>query len=195
MSQYFIPVVLNKKYKKVKVNNIVIASLFAHEWMESLKLTDHSWVGNNFVKNAMKLIALHKGKPFVWAGDYANENFKDEQGNTYNVYKLRRNIQPDQFIKVINENNIESDFKYIVNYSKREYVKIPDEPKNNNWKERIIHPLPILTADGNENGGGGTYRGINRDFVGRWAYDRIGVTNKRPHYKRLKIEFKKEECY
>lgn len=191
MGQYYAPSILSKNYRKAKINNVVIASLYAHEWAEGLKLTEHSYIGNNFVKAAMHLIALHKGKPFVWCGDYADKNFKDEQGKEYNVFNLQKNVNPSQLGTMLDANNIDfkSNYKYIVNYSKREYVKLPEEPKNNNWRERIIHPLPLLTADGNQQGGG-DYYGINEDFVGRWAYDRIGVTNKRPHYKRLKIEFK-----
>lgn len=30
------------------------------------------------------------------------------------------------------------------------------------------------------------------DKVGIWAYDRLGVTNKRPHYKKIKVEFKEK---
>lgn len=67
-------------------------------------------------------------------------------------------------------------YKYILNLSKKEYVKIP-EYKKNEW---TIHPLPLLCADGNGRGGG-DYSGSDMDKVGVWAYDRIGISNEIPN--------------
>lgn len=39
-----------------------------------------------------------------------------------------------------------------------------------------MHPLPLLCADGNGRGGG-DYYDLNKEVVGYWAYNRIGVTN------------------
>ena len=55
-------------------------------------------------------------------------------------------------------------YKYILNLTKKEYVKIP-EYNENEW---TIHPLPLLCADGNGRGGG-DYQGINMNKVGIWA--------------------------
>lgn len=186
MGQYYKPCVLKKNFK-ANTPNVVLASLYSHEFMNGLKLMEHSYVGNNFVKAAMQLIGIYKGYPFVWCGDYAEERFIDKEGNKHNVYGLASTISPEELHTKVNEKGVEEDYKYIVNYTKRQYIKVP-EYKDEEW---TIHPLPLLCADGNGQGGG-DYRGINMDKVGIWAYDRIGVTNKRPHYKRIEIEFSEE---
>ena len=63
MGQYYKPCVLKKNYKNVK--QPVISGLYSHEFGNGLKLMEHSWVGNNFVRAAMQLIAKYKGYPFV----------------------------------------------------------------------------------------------------------------------------------
>jgi hypothetical protein len=42
-----------------------------------------------------------------------------------------------------------------------------------------IHPLPLLTADGNGRGGG-DYNGEGIDHVGTWARDRISLMKEIP---------------
>ena len=68
------------------------------------------------------------------------------------------------------------DYKYILNLTKKEYVKIPEYNEN----ECTIHPLPILCADGNGRGSG-DYSGSDMDKVGVWAYDKIGISNDIPN--------------
>ena len=177
MGQYYKPCVMDRAKKAV------VASLHPHNFMNGAKLTEHSYVGNNLVNAAMRLISVYKGKPFVWCGDYADERFVNKAGEKVNTYTLA--LMGDSLTpKEVSELGGESNFKYIVNYTKREYVKVPEKVKN----ELVFHPLPLLTADGNQRGGG-DYWGENSDLVGIWAYDRIGVTNKRPHYKRLEVSF------
>ena len=184
MGQYYKPCVLKKNYKNVK--QPVISGLYSYEFGNGLKLMEHSWVGNNFVRAAMQLIAIYKAHPFVWCGDYADERFTDKDGNKRNAYEISHTITPEELQSMVEKNGIEDDYKYIVNYTKREYIEIPEN--NDDW---VIHPLPLLCADGNHRGGG-DYYGLNEDKVGIWAYDRLGVTNKRPHYKKIKVEFKEK---
>lgn len=77
-------------------------------------------------------------------------------------------------------------YKYIVNLRTKEYIEIPE----NNGKDWIVHPLPLLLAESNGRGGG-DYHGINKNMCGRWAYHPIGATNTIPTgYKQLVVEFK-----
>lgn len=186
MGQYFKSVVLKKNYK-TNSNNQTIVSLCAWDFFVGAKLVEHSYVGNNFMKAAMQLLAIYKAHPFVWCGDYADERFTDKDGNKRNAYEISHTITPEELQSMVEKNGIEDDYKYIVNYSKRQYIKVPDY-KENQW---IMHPLSLLCADGNHRGGG-DYYGLNEDKVGIWAYDRLGVTNKRPHYKKIKVEFKEK---
>lgn len=183
MGQYFKPCVLSKNYKTNK-KTPVIASLTSWDYSNGAKLMEHSWVGNRFVKAAIKLIAMYKAHPFVWCGDYADERFINQDNKECNAYEIANSFDVERFDEMTKEHNVEEEYKYIINYTKRQYVEIPDYDENV-W---TIHPLPLLCADGNERGGG-DYHGINMDVVGSWAYDRIGVTNKRPHYKKINVEF------
>lgn len=185
MGQYYKPCVLKKNYK-TNSNNQTIVSLRSWDFTVGAKLTEHSYVGNNFIKAAMQLLAIYKAHPFVWCGDYAEGIFTDINGESANAYMLIHTITPSELEEIVKENGIEENYKYIVNYTKREYIEIPEN--NDDW---VIHPLPLLCADGNGLGGG-DYYGINMDKVGIWAYDRLGVTNKRPHYKKIKVEFKEK---
>lgn len=186
MGQYYIPSVLKKNFK-FGDSNVVIGSLNAHHYMNGLKLTEHSYIGNNFMKAAMQLLAIYKAHPFVWCGDYTDERFTDNDGNKRNAYEIAHIITPEELQSMVEKNGIEEDYKYIVNYTKRQYIKVPDYEEDK-W---TTHPLSLLCADGNGLGSG-DYHGINEDKVGIWAYDRIGVTNKRPHYKRINIEFESD---
>ena len=70
-------------------------------------------------------------------------------------------------------------YKYLVNYSKKQYCIIPANKKG--WQ---VHPLPLLTCSDNGRGGGDYCLDDNR--VGSWAFDRIGVTNDRALFKGFK---------
>lgn len=79
-------------------------------------------------------------------------------------------------------------YKYILNLTKKEYVKIP-EYNENEW---TIHPLPLLCADGNGRGGG-DYNGTNMNKVGIWAYDKIGISNDIPNdFNELVVNFEEQ---
>jgi hypothetical protein len=52
-----------------------------------------------------------------------------------------------------------------------------------------IHPLSLLTAEGNGRGGG-DYRGAHEDLVGSWARDVISVEREAPAgFTELECEF------
>jgi hypothetical protein len=47
------------------------------------------------------------------------------------------------------------------------------------WKGTKIHPLPLLTCEGNGLGGG-DFRGNERGIVGTWARDLISIESECP---------------
>ena len=83
--------------------------------------------------------------------------------------------------------------KYLINYDKKEFVNKSKTPKDSEgWQ---VHPLPLLTCEGNGRGGG-DFRGeadtllveevyddvvLTRkvQLVGRWSRDLIGVVSKK----------------
>lgn len=104
----------------------------------------------------------------------------------YNTYDWFTNCRGEKYRRDVIDcrNNLDT-YKYIINIRTKEYIEIP-EPSDTDW---IVHPLPILLADGNGRGGG-DYVGSNMEFVGKWAFHPIGATNEIPKgYKKLDIVF------
>jgi hypothetical protein len=158
------------------------------------KLMEHSWMRNPFVKFVESLIVeggVWFGKPLVWAGDYADPEVDGDgnvikimsEGKEYeaNLYSLKEiEIKPSLNFK-------EKHYRYLINETKKEFVDKNKCPKDEDgWR---LHPLPLLTSDGNGRGGG-DYSGDNMEYVGRWARDIIKVSTKKPiGYSELKPDF------
>lgn len=170
MGQYYTPVILNAQYR-------ILGSAYSHDYGNGLKLMEHSYVGNVFV-NRIAHELLKTFKRVVWAGDYAdNEIGKDVNLNTLADAKR-------QYPVLTFSHDVLAPYKYILNDSKRVAVLIPDIDTH----EYAIHPLPLLTADGNGRGGG-DYRGDN-PHVGTWARDLIKLSKTLPkEYELLDINF------
>lgn len=181
MGQYYKPTILKEDYKNEK--QPIVCYAYTWDFNNGLKLMEHSYVGNHVTRQMEKELATeHYGKRLVWAGDYAdeNENWKDNDGYLLNVFALsgfleeqgeNLKIEPDDYDEL-------KSYRYAVNLDKKEYVKIPRRRKG----KLTIHPLPLLCADGNGRGGGDFHCETAEHLraVGSWAYDRIGVTNKKP---------------
>jgi len=174
MGQYYHPTSINRKQ-----------NLYSHDYDSGLKLMEHSWLQNDFVHVVETLLAKggswYKNK-IVWAGDYAD----NEPETDSNWYSMGETIKP--------KHKPNPTLRYIVNHSKKLYVdkfKLkPMSPKK--WLQGeswTIHPLPLLTAEGNGQGGG-DYNGMNMDLVGSWARDIISTENRLPRdYSELTVYF------
>lgn len=197
MGQYYRATILKKDYKKEKQP--------VEAWMSSFdygdngtKLMEHSYRGNLYVTAFESLIDDKEGKyagyPVVWAGDYADYE-KGHEEDKYNIHFLADGITP---LMVGNKHKIH---RYIVNTDKMEYVdmkKLPptetSEYKTKTGKTRnvswYIHPLPLLTCEGNGRGGG-DYEGTSMSLIGSWARDRVVASNELPSplYKEIKPDF------
>ena len=187
MGQYYIPCLLKKGYKTNK--KPVVGALYSHHFNNGLKLMEHSYVGNEFVKAVTYMLFGNEKHPFVWCGDYA-----DAINNDRNMYQCACEDEFDtkyteKFLKENPKWFENEDLKYIINHSKKQYVVVDDYIEDV-WQ---IHPLPLLTADGNGRGGG-DYRSENdEDKVGIWAYDIIECNDDAPEdYERIYVNFKED---
>lgn len=158
IGQYFQPTNLDRK-----------ENICPHDYDNGTKLMEHSYIGNDFMMVVEGLLSpggkWYKNR-LVWAGDYADE----ERGKKYNLYGLiEKKIKPRKKIS----------YRYIINHSKEEYV---DKRKINEDKLSLtIHPLSLLTYEGNGRGGG-DFQG--EDYrIGIWARDRISVEDNISRYK------------
>ena len=173
MGQYYKPVSVEKR-----------EHVYSHDFGNGLKLMEHSWIGNNFVGVVEDLIAeggAWHGDKIVWAGDYA-DNEKNRKSNLWDLCKTQ-----------LNPVETKNKYRYVVNMDTMEYVdtkKIPlsdvyvDE-KGKEWPY-TIHPLPILTCEGNGRGGGDFHK--DDPLVGAWARNRVTVSKTKPK-NHTEIEF------
>ena len=207
MGQYYNPIILKTNWKTAK--QPVLASLKCYDYDNGAKLMEHSWVGNSFVSAMCWLLSREDyfGHAFVWCGDYADkvktnngehdlysdagqfiykDYYGEEDGKSKEYEELKESIPP------YNELRPRALGGYIVNLTKKEYVKIPDLNEEH-WE---VHPLPLLTCNSNGRGGG-DYHGTDIEKVGVWAFDRIGVVNEIFYFKKLgfkeyKVNFSEE---
>lgn len=177
MGQYYRGVILDTKEENIEVKFAL--SPYAHK--NGAKLMEHSYVNNYYVKAYEYLLANdYYNNNFAWVGDYADEKCGED------VYALADNFI-DETEKTCGMNKFNTKqafglkyedlptFKYVINFTKNIFVRIPQEHD----EDLVIHPLPLLCADGNGRGGG-DYHGTNMSMVGKWAYDKIAVSNELP---------------
>lgn len=199
MGQYYKPVFLSE-------NNKPISSVTCYDFGSSAKLMEHSWRLNPFVRFVENQLMIQAQK-LVWAGDYADNedpktlskaeikphvDNKSEYWNEakilkegLNLYSLSENVGKLTHDEEIPEGKSKYDYnfkkiaplsaKYLINYDKKEFVDKTKVPKDNDgWQ---IHPLPLLTCEGNGRGGGDFRK--ESDLIGSWARNRIGVVTKK----------------
>jgi hypothetical protein len=164
-----------------KVVNTELMQWYHPDW---LKLMEHSWLGNECVGKIMRLLSpggdWYKA-PIVWCGDYYSEYGEIPY---YDLVKSADRVRPEK--TMTRDEQLQA---ILVNHTKLEYTTYQNLPKNKDgW---VINPLPLLTACGN-NRGGGDYYDSHPDFdkVGIWANDRLSVETEIPYgYWHLKVNF------
>ena len=164
MGQYYKPVLLK--------NNKIVAWAYSHDFQHRIKLADgrsfmsgtglklmeHSYVGNTFVGAIMRKL-YQNPMQVVWAGDYADPEKKRKN----NLFHLTGNKED---LKIKASHGFHKSLRFILNHTKKEFVDLSKSPKDKDtWQ---IHPLPLLTAEGNQRGGGDFY-GFGEDLVGYWS--------------------------
>ena len=199
MGQYYRGAILNEE------KNEVIKALCCYAHNNGAKLMEHSWIGNHYVKAYEHLLATtFKNKPFVWIGDYADNanihdlacKFTDDRAKEkyFNLHKCTSDHErylDKEYYDSIPYNKLKY-YKYLLNYDTKQFVKLPKINKNK-W---VIHPVPLLCADGNGRGGGDYHDNGHCDYdkVGIWAYNHIGVSNTLPaDFIELKCNFNEED--
>lgn len=160
MGQYYKPVILKDNKKTVE------AFMYSHDYGNGLKLMEHSYIDNTFVEAFETLI---EGNPqrVVWAGDYADE----DKGMATNVYSRCKDS-----LLASPSGKVKASSKFIINHSKKQFVDKDRVPEMSaDWADGMkIHPLPLLTCEGNGRGGG-DFRGEEKNLVGAWARDVISI--------------------
>lgn len=175
MGQYYHPAVLgeNKRTVKAWVYSHDITYEFKRDdgkvFMlgNGLKLMEHSYLKNDFVQ-AFETLIFENPQIVVWAGDYADE-CKGRKTNVYDRCKDKTKLIPENRISI-------KQGRYLLNHDKKTFVDKFKVPKFNGGYQ--IHPLPLLTCEGNGRGGG-DFRGDD-SIVGTWARDYVSVQGTKP---------------
>lgn len=189
MGQYFIAVLLGSAEEPYEFIRAWIASF---SYQNGSKLMEHSYLGNAFM-NAVEFLLSPNGHfwktRLVWAGDYAPEEQKLRNADLANTLYDLTDCEPDKEVCPTVTTDM-SNYYYIVNHTKKQYVDKRSVAADSRGFR--IHPLSLLTAEGNGNGGG-DYRGAHEDKVGSWARDVISVEREAPDgYCAVEFEFKEE---
>lgn len=174
MGQYFRAVIGHKEDDKFVIDSY----LASYDYNDNgAKLMEHSYIGNSFVSAVENLLSNSTGKCLVWAGDYAKE--EADTGKT--LYMM---CVDDNYPRIKGIHGMMFDFA--INHTKKQYVNLSTLRK---YGSRI-HPVPLLCAEGNGNGGG-DYYGSNKGYVGLWARDEISFVNELPEgYTEIKPNFR-----
>jgi len=167
MGQYYLAVILAEKSDKEYIRTYLHPGMYNN----GIKLTEHSYINNNFMKIVENLIGpngmFYKSR-LVWAGDYAH----NEPNSEKNLHSMCEEKDPFEYKGTL------VSYRYIVNHTKKVYVE----------KRDGFHPLSLLTAEGNGSGGG-DYDGSNMTMVGTWARDVISMENEAPDYTLIECVF------
>lgn len=189
MGQYFRPILGDKFGLDCKVFDRSIDG----EYMLA-KLMEHAWWLNSFCNSFAERLYNEEGR-VCWVGDYAGEDgdfdfnlnsafytpsYKEVWGETVNLHGSTFS-------------DFTLDHKFLLNHDTKEYIDLDEYKENsrdkNDW---TIHPLPLLTAVGNDRGSGDFHEGnIGYEFVGCWAWHLISISDTAPKtYKKFDVVFK-----
>ena len=159
MGQYYYAIILDESGK-------IVAWMNASPYGEGVKLMEHCYLNSVFV-NTFEFLLNPEGPYYksrvVWGGDYADK----ENGQEKNLHEL---CGEDEKTLIAPTKKDASKYCYIVNHTKRQYV--------DKGKFHTIHPLPLLTVEGNGRGGGDVYDAP--PIVGSWSRDVISVEEAMP---------------
>lgn len=181
MGQYY------KVLAQVNDNRRTISTYLDGEY-QMAKLMEQSWLGNYYVDTIASMFYKKKGR-VAWVGDYADDSPYYKQ-----VWNDDEKVISEEGLKRV---KFTLDNKFLCNHDRKIYVDIEEYKKasafgkDGGW---IIHPLPLLTAQGNGRGGGDYYSEYpNFDKVGEWAMEVISIEDKIPEgYEKYDIFFKEE---
>ena len=213
MGQYYMPTLIEPEDGSIK-------TLYSHDYDNGLKLMEHSYIGNDFMDAVSSLIWKHPMK-VAWIGDYSNEPYDPNESYSskmpheefmefYNSVwteegekKHKVHPEPVKHIGIRHKN------RFIINHTQKCFIKIGDYISRSKSKEltywkngkhldepmyfdMCVHPLPLLTACGNDRGGGDYREGFpGYEHVGTWAFDIIEISDKAPKdYTSVNYEFR-----
>lgn len=184
IGQYYMPCLATEDSTRTEFTPEFYA--YSHDMGEGLKLMEHSWIDAALPRTIMSAL---EGMPrrVVWAGDYADPEpgtVTDENKYGLNLYVLASG--DDESVTSVTKlvPHAEAAPRYLINHDQMMYVDIDNCPGHvyywTQGREYTVHPLPLLTAEGNGRGGGDWRGGQGSEFIGTWARDVISTSDEKP---------------
>lgn len=208
MGQYYRPVIVTEN--KTHIFKNWLRTIDGTSDYQGAKITEHSWIGNHWVDSVLSRL-YNKQARVMWVGDYTERKpvisaddtvtpiSAVEYYNTSQAALARQGINATIHGSVKQrKTDYKWDDKFIVNLSRKEYLNMHEyilrsTSTATDWEGWCIHPLPLLTSTGGDQGGGDYHSSfIDAYYVGRWAFDLITVTKVEPdtnEYTKLNVTF------
>ena len=130
-----------------------------------------------------------------WVGDYAGEDGDFDFNLNSAFYTPSYKEVWGETVKLHGStfSDFTLDHKFLLNHDTKEYIDLNEyKEKSRDKNDWTIHPLPLLTAVGNDRGSGDFHEGnIGYEFVGTWAWNLISIADKSPKgYTNINVIFK-----
>lgn len=165
MGQYYKPILTNKNGNRTLLNRTVNGvNVMA-------KLLEHAWCGN--LLTGVITRKLYKSSyNVVWVGDYSGDTHPELHQFAWSKKSAGKSLSG---------NELALDNLYLINHTKRQFINCDDYIERSTDSDGdCIHPLPLLTAVGNGNGGGDYAGETGNEWIGAWANDLIEVDDNPP---------------
>jgi len=202
MGQYYTALVIDEQSN--------VARLSPKKFEEFFKLMEHAWIGNSFVNAAYSLIH-NRRRQVAWIGDYSLEDYDPKrdayakalpQCQFWKFYhiawgklKVASALRKCDFTQA-DLDILMHDTKgmFLLNHSKGLFIDLAGYIKRSTDDEGwCANPLPLLTACGNNRGGGDFRAGIGFEHIGAWAFDWLEYTDQIPEgYNEFQVRFVEE---
>lgn len=189
MGQYYLPVLGNAQGTGFKVFNRRVNGEYT-----GAKLMEHSWWENPLVNSFAAQLYNRKCR-VLWVGDYASkpDDFKFDGCSAEHIPSYQDVWGENVRAIGLGSTKFKLDNKFLLNHDTKQFVNLNEYKAASIDKEGwVIHPLPLLTAVGNDRGMGDFHKGgVGYEHVGTWAWHLISVSDKAPkRFEELKFAFK-----
>lgn len=154
---------------------------------EGSKLMEQAWWGSPY-SNAVAEKLYNNPSRVCWVGDYADD---DDFINFRHHHPVYREVWGAVKPKRLNETGFSLNHKYLLNHDTKEYISLDEYREQTSESYYRTHPLPLLTAVGNDRGSGDFHEGnVGYESVGSWAWSLISIAdNPTEGYSKVEIVF------
>ena len=180
MGQYYSPVLQQENKKKIEVYTTTVNGEF-----HGMKIMEHSWLENDLL-GAIAFKIYKNPSRVAWCGDYAEDDELKALNPSLSYRYIREHAKELKDVTILKQQKN----MYLINHDKKIYIdlkrysKVAEEfSKGTTWEGWVVHPLSLLTAVGNDRGGGDYHEGSSTtcfNSVGTWAWNLLSIDTVKP---------------